>query len=143
VAWLSVTGIAHAGHASLGRTAGSLVSLVLLIVPLMGLTLGGQAIAGERERGALLYLLAQPVGTLEVVLAKFLGLVAAVTGALLLGFAVAAMALSGQATTGGLGPFLGFLGLSLLLATATVSVGLLLSALSGRAAAAAGIALMA
>ena len=143
VAWLSVTGIAHAGHASLGRTAGSLVSLVLLVVPLMGLTLGGQAIAGERERGALLYLLAQPVAMAEVVAAKFLGLVGATAGALLLGFAVAAMALSGQAATGSFGPFLGFLGLSLLLATATVSIGLLLSALSARASAAAGLALMA
>ena len=143
VAWLSVTGIAAAGHASLGRTAGSLVSLVLLIVPLMGLTLGAQAIAGERERGALLYLLAHPIDTLELVAAKFLGLVGAVTGALLLGFAVAAMALSGQAARGGLGPFVTFLGLSLLLATATVSIGLLLSALSARASAAAGLALIA
>jgi Cu-processing system permease protein len=143
VAWLSTTGIAHAGHAALGRTAGSLVSLVLLIVPLMGLTLGGQAIAGERERGALLYLLAQPIGTFELVAAKFLGLLGAVTAALLLGFAVAGMALSGQAAGGSLGSFAGFLGLSLLLATATVSIGLLLSALAARAATAAGLALFA
>ena len=143
VSWLSVTGIARAGHASLGRTAGSLVSLVLLVVPLMGLTLGAQAIAAERERGALLYLLAQPVDVLEVVLAKFLGLVGAVVAALLLGFGLAAMALSGQASDGQLLAFAGFLGLSLLLATATVSTGLLLSALSSRASVAAGLALFA
>jgi Cu-processing system permease protein len=143
VSWLSVSGIARAGYASLGRTAGSLISLVLLVVPLMGLTLGAQAIAAERERGALLYLLAQPIDVLEVVLAKFLGLVGAVVAALLLGFGLAAMALSGQASDGQLGAFATFLGLSLLLATATVSIGLLLSALASRASVAAGLALFA
>lgn len=141
--WLSVSGVARSGYASLGRTAGSLVGLVLLMVPLMGLTLGAHAIAGERERGALLYLLAQPLDVLDVVAAKFLGLTSAVAAALLLGFGIAAMALSGQATAGQLAPFLSFLGLSLLLATATVATGLLLSALASRAAVAAGLALFA
>jgi len=138
--WLSVSGLAHVGHASLGRTAGSLVSLVLLVVPLMGLSLGAQAIAAERERGALLYLLAQPIGVREVVAAKFVGLAAAIVGALLFAFGVAATTLSGQATSG-LTAFLGFLGLSLLLATATVSIGLFLSALASRASVATGLAL--
>ena len=141
--WLSVSGVARSGYASLGRTAGSLVGLVLLMVPLMGLTLGAHAIAGERERGALLYLLAQPLDVLDVVAAKFLGLTSAVAAALLLGFGIAAMALSGQASAGQLAPFLSFLGLSLLLATATVATGLLLSALASRAAVAAGLALFA
>lgn len=143
LSWLSVTGIARSGYASLGRTAGSLVGLVLLVVPLMGLTLGAQAIAGERERGALLYLLAQPVDVFEVVLAKFLGLTAAVMAALLFGFGIAALALSGQASAGQLLPFVAFLGLSLLLATAAVATGLLLSAIASRAAVAAGLALFA
>jgi Cu-processing system permease protein len=141
--WLSVAGVAGTGYASLGRTAGSLVSLVLLVVPLMGLSLGAQSIAGERERGALLYLLAQPVDMLEVVAAKFLGLVTAVVGALLFAFGVAAMALSGQASGGQLRPFLSFLGLALLLATASVATGLLLSAVASRASVAAGLALFA
>jgi len=138
--WLSVSGLAHVGHASLGRTAGSLVSLVLLVVPLMGLSLGAQAIAAERERGALLYLLAQPIGVREVVAAKFVGLATAIVGALLFAFGVAATTLSGQATSG-LTAFLGFLGLSLLLATATVSIGLFLSALASRSSVATGLAL--
>lgn len=138
--WLSVSGLAHVGHASLARTAGSLVSLVLLVVPLMGLSLGAQAIAAERERGALLYLLAQPIGVREVITAKFVGLAAAIVGALLFAFGVAATTLSGQ-SGGGLGAFLGFLGLSLLLATATVSIGLFLSALASRASVATGLAL--
>jgi Cu-processing system permease protein len=141
--WLSVSGVARSGYASLGRTAGSLVGLVLLMVPLMGLTLGAHAIAGERERGALLYLLAQPLDAFDVVAAKFLGLASAVAAALLLGFGIAAMALSGQASAGQLAPFLSFLALSLLLATAMVATGLLLSALASRAAVAAGLALFA
>ena len=139
--WLSVAGVAGTGYSSLGRTAGSLVSLVLLVVPLMGLTLGAQSIAGERERGALLYLLAQPVDAVEVVAAKFLGLSAAVVTALLFAFGISAMAFSGQAAGGQLAPFLAFLGLALLLAVATVSTGLLLSALASRASTAAGLAL--
>lgn len=141
--WLSVAGVAGTGYASLGRTAGSLVSLVLLVVPLMGLSLGAQSIAAERERGALLYLLAQPVGMLEVVTAKFLGLVAAVASALLFAFGVAAMALSGQSSGGELRPFLAFLGLALLLATASAATGLLLSAIASRASVAAGLSLFA
>jgi Cu-processing system permease protein len=139
--WLSVAGVAGTGYTSLGRTAGSLVSLVLLVVPLMGLTLGAQAIAGERERGALLYLLAQPIDAVEVVTAKFLGLSTAVVTALLFAFGVSAMAFSGPAGGGQLRPFLAFLGLALLLATATVATGLLLSALASRASVAAGLAL--
>ena len=139
--WLSVSGFARTGHASLGRTAGSLVSLVLLIVPLMGLSLGAQAIAAERERGALLYLLAQPIGPFELVLAKFLGLGTAISAALLFAFGVAATALSGSAGGAGIGGFLGFLALSLLLALATAAIGLLLSVLSRRAAMATGLAL--
>jgi Cu-processing system permease protein len=138
--WLSVSGLAHVGHASLAHTAGSLVSLVLLVVPLMGLSLGAQAIAAERERGALLYLLAHPIGVREVVAAKFVGLATAIVGALLFAFGVAATTLSGQAASG-LAAFLGFLGLSLLLATATVSIGLFLSALASRASVATGLAL--
>lgn len=141
--WLSVAGVARAGHASLGRTAGSLVSLVLLIVPLMGLSLGAQAIAAERERGALLYLLAQPIGVVELVAAKFLGLATALGAALLFAFAMAATVLSGHGGAAGLPGFLGFLAASLLLALATTAIGLLLSAISRRAALATGLALLA
>lgn len=143
LAWLSVSGVAKTGYASLGRTAGSLINLVILMVPLMGLSLGAQSVAAERERGALLYLLAQPVDAVEVLLGKFLGLSAAVLGALSLGFAVAAMAMSGHAGGGELGPYLGFVGLAALLACATVSVGLLVSTLASRASVATGVALFA
>src|SRR5262245_58883703 len=65
--------------AGYSRTAASLVNLVLLFVPLIGLTLGAANLAGDRETGALAYLLAQPVTGAEVLLGKYLG----VAGALL------------------------------------------------------------
>ncbi|TAJ19295.1 MAG: ABC transporter permease, partial [Dehalococcoidia bacterium] len=42
------------------RTTAGLVNLCLLLVPLLALTLGASAVAGERERGTLASLLSQP-----------------------------------------------------------------------------------
>ena len=67
---LALDGASLAGFAGFGRTAASLVTLVLLIVPLMGLTLGAASIAGERERGTLSTLLAQPIARVDVLLGK-------------------------------------------------------------------------
>ncbi len=73
LSYLSLAGAARVGFAGLGRTTASLINLVLLVVPLMGLTLGAAAIAGERERGQLLYTLAQPISVGEYLLGKFWG----------------------------------------------------------------------
>ncbi len=142
MSWLSLVGIAGTGFAGLGRTAASLVNLVVLIVPLMGLTLGAAAIAGERESGSLLYLLSQPVSRLEVVLGKFFGLGTAVIAALMLGFGIAALVIARRVGGGDARAFLSFLGLAALVALASVSVGLLISALSTRSSVAIGVALM-
>lgn len=142
MSWLSLVGIAGTGFAGLGRTAASLVNLVVLIVPLMGLTLGAGAVASERESGSFLYLLSQPVGRLEVVLGKFLGLGTAVIAALMLGFGVAALVIARRVGEADAWAFLGFLALAALVALASVSVGLLISALSGKSSVATGIALM-
>lgn len=139
MAWLGVAGVMAGGFAGLARTAASLVNLVILIVPLMGLTLGAHALAGERERGSLLYLLAQPVDASEVVLGKLLGLAAAVIASLLLGFGVAGLAIAGRGG-GEVWPFLAFLGLAVLLSAVSVSVGLLISALASRVGVAIGVA---
>ena len=74
------------GLAGFGRTSASLINLVLLIVPLMGLTLGALSLAAEREKGTLLYLLAQPVNQLELLLGKFIGMSLALMATLTLGF---------------------------------------------------------
>jgi Cu-processing system permease protein len=74
LAWVSLSGAGNYGLAGFGRTSASLINLILLIVPLMGLTLGALSLAGEREQGSLLYLLAQPINQVELLLGKFIGL---------------------------------------------------------------------
>jgi len=143
LSYLSLAGAARVGFAGLGRTTASLINLVLLVVPLMGLTLGSAAIAGERERGQLLYTLAQPISVGEYLLGKFLGLTASTFVALLLGFGIAALAIGRRAGAAGATGFAGFLGLTLLLAAASVSLGLLVSAMVERASVATGLALFA
>ena len=73
---LSSASLASAGYGGLGgfgRTAASLINALLLFVPLLGLSLGAASLAGDRERGTLLYLLAQPVNRAEVFFGKALG----------------------------------------------------------------------
>ena len=98
---LAQAGMASSGYAGLGgfgRTAASLVNALLLFVPLIGLTVGAGVIAGERERGTLLYLLAQPVNRAEIFFGKALGAALAVLAALALGFGLAGI---GLASAGG------------------------------------------
>lgn len=142
-AWLSVSGLVGAGLAGFARTAASLVSLLMLVVPLMGLALGAVAVAGERERGSLGYLLAQPIRPLEVVAGKFLGLAAALAASLAIGFGLAAALLAARGVGGRPADFLAFVALAVLVAWASLAVGLALSSLARRAAVAAGAALFA
>lgn len=138
LAWLGVLGVSGSGFAGFGRTAASLLNLVLLIVPLMGLMLGAGAIAGERERGGLLYLLAQPLEPHEVVLGKFLGLSTAVTASVMLGFGLAGLVLASRGGSKQVTAFVAFLGLSAVIAMVAVSLGLLISTLASKASVAVG-----
>lgn len=115
---------------SYSRTAASLVNLVLLFVPLIGLTLGAANVAGDRETGTLAYLLSQPVSRFEVLLGKYLGLAGALLAAVTLGFGVAGAALALQDTIQDAGSYLLMVLLACLLALAMLSVGFLLSSLA-------------
>jgi len=139
----AVGGGATAGFAGYGRTAASLVNLVLLIVPLMGLTLGSAALASERENGTLALLLAQPIRRLDILLGKYLGLALALASSLALGFGLAAAILAAEGGGGGAGPYLSIVGFAMLLAWASLSIGCLISVLSGRVGTATGVALVA
>lgn len=141
LAWLALSGTGAYGLAGYGRTSASLVNLILLIVPLMGLTLGALSLAGEREQGTLLYLLAQPISPAELLLGKFIGLALALVAALSLGFGLTAVFIAGSGGGGAVATYLTLLGLACLLATASLSVGYLISAVVRRAATAVGLAL--
>ncbi|MFU8803048.1 MAG: ABC transporter permease [Bradymonadaceae bacterium] len=54
-------------------TGPSLVTLISLLVPLVGLVLGHDAIVGERDRNTLGLLLSLPAGKYEILLGKFIG----------------------------------------------------------------------
>lgn len=138
---LSLSGAGMFGFAGFGRTAASLINLVLLIVPLMGLTIGAQSLAAEREAGTLAYLLAQPVSRLEVLAGKLLGLGAALLAALLLGFGLSAAVIVWQGGLVEAGRYTTLVGFSLLLALTTLSLGIFISAWSRSGALAVGLAL--
>lgn len=141
VSFMSLAGAGSQGFAGFGRTTAGLLNLIMLIVPLMALTAGAGSIAGERERGTLLYLLAQPVSRTEVLLGKFVGLAAAMCCSLCLGFGLSAGALAWRAGSAGLGSFVMLIALTCALAVAMLSVGMLISVLSRRSGVATGLGL--
>lgn len=131
----------HLRMASYSRTAASLINLVLLFVPLIGLTLGSANLSGDRETGTLVYLLAQPVNRLEVLLGKYLGMAGALFATLSLGFGAAGVAMTLQGSISDAGSYLLTVALAYLLALAMLSIGFLLSTLAQKTAAALGGAL--
>lgn len=141
LAWLALVGMGNYGLAGFGRTGASLINLVLLIVPLMGLTLGALSLAAEREKGTLIYLLAQPVSKVELLLGKFIGLSLALLAALGLGFGLTGLLIAISAGGTDAPTFLTLVGLTFLLAIASLSLGFLISAAVQRSATAVGIAL--
>jgi len=138
---VALAGTGRYGFAGFGRTAASLINLVLLIVPLMALTAGAGCIAGERERGTLETLLVQPVARWEVLLGKWLGLALALAAALALGFGATALLLGLRGASAGLWRYATIFGFSVLLAWSMLSVGLLISTLARSTSLALGVAI--
>ena len=141
LAWLGMTGLGDYGLAGFGRTAASIINIVLLIVPLMGLTLGAISLAGERERSTLLYLLAQPVTQLEVLLGKYLGLAIALFSALVLGFGISGILIAVQGGSAEINLYLLMVLLAFMLALVSLSIGFLISSLVRKGSTAISIAL--
>lgn len=145
LSWLSLTsgGAGFAGFAGFGRTAASLINLVLLIVPLMALTVAAGSLSGERERGTLSFLLAQPVSRLEVLVGKYLGLAVSITAALVFGFGLAGFILGLLGGQTDPAAYLWMVGLSVALACGMLSLGFLVSVLTRASSTAIGVSLFA
>lgn len=141
LAWLALAGMGNYGLAGFGRTAASLINLILLIVPLMGLTLGALSVAAEREKGTLIYLLAQPISKTELMLGKFLGLALSLLAALALGFGLTGLLIALQSGGADGRIYLTLVALTFLLSLASLSLGFLISVTVQRSATAVGIAL--
>ena len=141
LAWFALAGGGNYGLAGFGRTSASLINLILLIVPLMGLTLGAQSLTQEREKGTLAYLLAQPINQKEILLGKYLGLSLALVSALCIGFGLTALLIASNGGMAQIGSYLGLMVLAALLAMVTLSIGFLIATLVDRSATAVGMAL--
>lgn len=122
----------------------SLSSLTIFLLPLIALLIAHDAIVGEMERGTMLLLLSYPVGRWHVVLGKFLGHLAILTFATLVGYGAAAAAL--LATGAAIDPqswtaFAAMVGSSVLLGAGFIAIGYLVSTLVQERGTAAGIAI--
>ena len=122
----------------------SLSSLTIFLLPLIALLISHDAIIGEMERGTMLLLLSYPVGRWQVLLGKFVGHLAILGFATLLGYGAAAGVLAATETT--IDPeswtaFAAMVGSSVLLGAVFIAGGYLVSALVRDRATAGGIAI--
>jgi Cu-processing system permease protein len=138
---LGMSALGAIGGAGFGRTTASLLNLVVILVPLMGLLMGALSVAGEREHGTLQTLLAQPVLLEEVLLGKFLGLASALLGTICFGFGLAALVIARQSGAPRVGGYLVLVGYTALFALGCLGVGFLISATARRIASAVGVAI--
>jgi Cu-processing system permease protein len=128
---ISYFGTVTAGAAGLQgfeRTAASLLSLVLYLVPLLGLMLGTLNISGDRAANELLF--AQPVSRSEILFGRLLGLFAAMAAAICGGFAVAAAVILAELGPDGFLRFAGLVAESFVLAAVFLTIGALCGLLS-------------
>lgn len=131
VSYLSFSGADTLGFAGFNRTVASLLNLVLLFVPLMGLVTGALGLAGEREDGALGYILAQPVSRASVFFAKFLGQGLCLSLAIALGLGLAGLVVGWEAGLDEAGSYGVLAGDALLLGAASLGIGLLVATFAG------------
>ena len=139
---LGFSGLGTFGIAGFGRTVASLINLVMLIVPLMGLMLGAISISGERERGSLLPLLAQPIMPTEILLGKYFGTAVALTAAILFGFGFSGIIIAWQGGLAQFSDYLMLVGLTLLIGLVHLSIGFLISTFTSKSTTAISIALI-
>jgi Cu-processing system permease protein len=138
---LGMSGLGNIGVAGFGRTAGSLLNLVMVVVPLMALVVGAMSVAAEREQGTLQTLLAQPVVLGEVLAGKFLGLAAALLAAILAGFGLSALVIARYGGAADAGLYARLVGATCLFGLGYLSLGYLISTVVRKVPTAVGLAL--
>ena len=138
---VAMSGSTLTGQPGFGRTSAGLMNLMLLIVPLIGLTIGAQAIVTDREGRFLDYELALPIGPGELYLGKYLGAAVSLVLVLAFGLGAAGVVMAFRGGNAGLEQFVLLVALTMLLGLAMLSVGYLVSSFVPRTSAALGIAL--
>jgi Cu-processing system permease protein len=122
----------------------SLSSLTIFLLPLIALLISHDAVVGEMERGTMLLLLSYPVGRWQVLLGKFVGHLAILAFATVLGYGAAALALAATGAEIGADSWVAFaamVGSSVLLGAVFIALGTLVSAIVRDRGTAAGIAI--
>jgi Cu-processing system permease protein len=119
------------------------MNLCLLLAPLVAVLMGAASIAGERDRGTLEHLLAQPLSRTGLLLSKHAGLLLALTLATIAGFLPAGVLLVARGGASMLGHYLLFPAIASLAGAAMAGVGLLISVSSRSAVQAQGAAVFA
>ncbi|MFH1794551.1 MAG: ABC transporter permease [Pseudomonadota bacterium] len=134
----------NVGAGALDVVIVSLSSLTIFLVPLIALLISHDAIVGEMERGTMLLLLSYPIGRWQVIMGKFIGHLAILSFATLLGYGAAAAALGvteGAIDASSLAAFASMILSSILLGAVFVAIGYLISALVAERGTAGGIAI--
>lgn len=140
VAWGGAAAASFTGAGGFGPVVAQFVVLVMLLAPLMGLTLGVDAVVRDRERGILAYVLAQPASRAQYFAAKIVALAIALCAVVLFGFGVAAITMGALDSPGSLASFAVLLGLTWLLTVTMAAVGMVISVSARKAPTALGIA---
>ena len=128
VSLLGMRSLRELGLSGVGPASAALINLGILLPAIMGLLLGGNALAAAREQGVLSLIAVQPISRTSIVLGLFLGVCGALTLAVLFGFGAAAVVLSGVAKTSDVVPLLALVGSTLGVSAACVAIGLAFSA---------------
>jgi ABC-type multidrug transport system ATPase subunit/ABC-type transport system involved in multi-copper enzyme maturation permease subunit len=110
-----------------GRTTATLMNLCLLLAPLVAVLMGASAIAGERERGTLEHLLAQPISRNRLLIAKYSGLLVSLTLATVAGFVPAGLLIVREAGLAVLAHYLLFPAIAAVVGAAMLALGVLIS----------------
>jgi Cu-processing system permease protein len=142
ISYIGQRNLGSVGFENFSRTTAGLLNLCLIMAPLLAVSLGAGAIAGERERGTLTYLLAQPISRFDLLIGKFAGLVAAVGLATIAGFGAAGVVIALFADSMDAGTYLMLMLLVLALVAIMTGIGLLASVASSTRAQAFAIALL-
>lgn len=119
--------VAGLGLQVFGRTSATLLNLALLLAPLVGVLMGAASIAGERERGTLEHLLAQPLSRTGFLLGKHAGLLVALAMATAAGFLPAGVLIAVNSGVGMLPHYALFPALAVGAAASLAGVGLVIS----------------
>ncbi|TKX79109.1 ABC transporter permease [Halorubrum sp. SD626R] len=110
-----------------GRVVASLTSLAAYLVPLAALALGYDAVVGREDEGWLAVTFSLPVRRSEVVVGTYLGRLAVLAGATVLGFGFSGVLIVREFGIGAWSAFLGFLLGAVAVGSAFLAVALLLS----------------